>query len=727
MTLTQQFLIVSILPLSFLGMMVYLWVCGSKRRQVLYRWTFTLLATAVWASSMLRFYGGARFSPTLIFNWGILGVYAFSLAAVGALLTTLRYMFVAHQPGKAAMAISAVLWVTAVALDPNLWPTDLPTTVLAGQAVRHFDVWAAVWVASWLIPLLAAWMLAQQLNTALPISLYRNQIRYWLLTLVLFVIGGCLASIQQPGEPIWQEIGVLVIILAALVGTISLTHGQLPDLQIAVRQIIYRLAGTLTVFALAWLALTLILRVVTNLPTTTDPNLILILAAAVFATLLMGVYRLVNRLARRLFLPSPARREAAQADFAQGVGSFPEPASFGRLFLQVLQATLGANEAWLFTTDDGPEGILVLRPLTTLPDQELEVVDFADDSPFAIHLRQKNTPLIQYDMDALESFDLIPAREKEILAGWQRVLYVPLKNGNVLVGVVALGAKRSGEPYDHQDYEALQAWCTQASPLLAQARNMASLRRINDYVFGLNQKLVRQNRHLRESVTLYGQYIDLVSPELRRPFTAINTRLQKLQETSHDDPARQDLVMGLSQEFAGLRQPIDTLINLATRVQVRREFNFQLLHLEDVVQRVLRSLSTMAEARRVTIEYEPDRSLPAVLADAQQLQEAIHNLIHNAIKFNKIGGRICLGTGIEGSDLYLQIADTGVGIPEERVGTIWSGLTVLNANGNSKKRPSMGLALTHFIVAAHGGHVQAVSQYGAGSTFTIYLPLVFDE
>jgi hypothetical protein len=61
MTLTQQFFIVSILPLTLLGMVGYLWVQGSKRRHVLYRWTFTLLATAVWASSMLRFYGGARF------------------------------------------------------------------------------------------------------------------------------------------------------------------------------------------------------------------------------------------------------------------------------------------------------------------------------------------------------------------------------------------------------------------------------------------------------------------------------------------------------------------------------------------------------------------------------------------------------------------------------------------------------------------------------------------
>jgi hypothetical protein len=118
MTPLQQLLLVSILPLSFLGMLVYLWLRSSKRRQVLYRWSFVLLAAAVWASSVLRFYGDGRFSPVLIFNWSIVGAYAFSLAALGVLLTTKRYMFVAARPGNTALVISLILWSGALALDP---------------------------------------------------------------------------------------------------------------------------------------------------------------------------------------------------------------------------------------------------------------------------------------------------------------------------------------------------------------------------------------------------------------------------------------------------------------------------------------------------------------------------------------------------------------------------------------------------------------------------------
>ncbi|MBK9613736.1 hypothetical protein [Candidatus Amarobacter glycogenicus] len=188
----------------------------------------------------------------------------------------------------------------AILLDPGFWSHPSQTIILGGQRIRHFDLWAAVWIASWVIPILASWMLTQQVNTSLPVSLYRNQIRYWLLMLGLFSLAATWHPSANPANHLAGD-GRTGRILANLVGTLSLTQRQLPDLQIVTRQIVYRLSGTLVVFALAWLALTLILRSVTNLPGNTDPNLILILAAAVFAVLLMIVYRLVNNLARRLF------------------------------------------------------------------------------------------------------------------------------------------------------------------------------------------------------------------------------------------------------------------------------------------------------------------------------------------------------------------------------------------------------------------------------------------
>ena len=100
MSLTMQFVLISILPLSFIGMIFYLWYKGEKRRKVLIRWTFVLLATAVWASSVLRYYGGSSLSLYTISTWAIVGLHAFSFAALCLLLTTARYMFVPSGSGQ---------------------------------------------------------------------------------------------------------------------------------------------------------------------------------------------------------------------------------------------------------------------------------------------------------------------------------------------------------------------------------------------------------------------------------------------------------------------------------------------------------------------------------------------------------------------------------------------------------------------------------------------------
>lgn len=728
MTLTQQFLFISILPLSFLLLIVYLWSAKLKRGQLFGRWSLTLLAAAVWASSVLRYFGGVEFTPALVQSWAVVGKYAFSFTALGILLTTLCLLSVSRSQGRVAGGIGLILLVAALALDPAIWPYRLPDFTLAQQTARHFDLWAAVWISSWVEPLVATWILTQQANVTLPQSLYRNQIHYWLTVLLLFLIGGALASVHQPGQPGWQQGGVLIVILAALTGTISIAHSHLPELQLALRRVLSRVSGTLIIFGLTWLALSLIVQVVTDLPpgtAATGQDLILLLAAAAFAVLFSMIYRLVNDLTRRLFLPGVSRRETVMSDYTNAIGNLPEPAQLGELFLRIVQTTLVTDDAWFYTADDGPKGKLILRPLAGLSSEPKETLDFEYDSPFAHHLRQNPKPLVQYDIDTVGAFSRLSEAEKSVLAGLQRVLFMPLHAGSSLIGVLALGAKYTGESYDRHDFDLLQSLSEQISPLLAQAKNLATLRRINDYVFRQNQILAREKQHLRELSDLYTQFIQLISPELRRPFNDINRQLQQLQEAGGEIGSNQP-AEELGRHIADLKVPIDNLITLAARIQMRGSFNFELVRLDEITMSAMRNLRTMAEARRVKVEFNPDRTLPAVLGDQQQLMEAVQHLLHNAIKFNKIGGLVQLECGIDGGNMYLRVVDTGVGIPNERLDEIWTGFKGLSRNG-SNRGAGLGLALTRFIVSAHGGSVDAQSKYGSGSVFSIHLPLVFED
>ncbi|PID85998.1 MAG: hypothetical protein CSB13_05220 [Chloroflexi bacterium] len=725
MSLTLQFILVSIVPLSFIGMVFYLWYKRGKQRKVIVRWTFALLATAVWASSVLRYYSAGIFPFLILYNWAIIGLYAFSLAALFLLMTTAHTLFAPTGSGNSAVVVSGALWLAALALDPTVCPYVIPNFTLAEQLIRHFDVWAAVWIASWLVPVVASWMLTQQVSRSLPRSLYRNQIRYWLLVLIIFAIGGIWASIQQPGQPVWQETAVLIVLLAATIGTISLTHGQLPDIQLAIRQILYRLSGTLIIFGLTWLALSLIVRhVLPNLPAETDPNLMLILIAAVFAALFMVINRLVTNLMKWIFLPSKAKRESALADYTNAVGNFPSTAQLGQIVLRYVQSSLGVDDGWMMTAEDGPGGTLILRPLSHLKESAVipTTAVFAADSPFTTPLRQEHTPLIQYDIDALEKFDLLPENERDTLRAWQRILFMPLHAGDSLIGVLALNHKTSGEAYEQEDFDLLGSLDDHLSPIFAQVKNLAALRQLNEYAFEQNQSLIREKQYLQEFIGLYNQYVNLITPELKRPFVNIEDQLLELQNDSAQNPALQEKVTLLNQLVSNYKQPIDTLVNLAARVQMRREFHFQIIHINDAIDNAYHSLQNMADARRVTFEFDRQPDPPPIYGDLEQVQEAIKHLLHNAIKFNKIGGQIRIESDTDGSEVVVRIQDTGVGIPTERLETLWQGFTTIHRNG--KNRLGMGLPLAQFIIQAHGGRLSAESNYGAGSTFVIRLPIM---
>lgn len=725
MTLTQQFLIVSLLPISFLGMTVYLWRSGLKRPKLMRRWSFAMIAAAVWGSSVLRLYGGSAFPPVVIFNWGIIGRYALSLTALGILLTTITHLSIPRTHSILTLTVSALLLIAALGLDPLIWPHPFTHLVLADQRFRLFDLWAAVWIASWLVPAMASWMLAQQISGNIPSSLYRNQIHYWMLVLGLFLLGAALASVQQSREPAWQEAGLLIIIPAALIGTISITHSQLPDLQLALRQILSRLSGTLIIFLATWLALFFINEGIAETREETT-NLILVLAAAGFAVLFTLLYRLVNDVTRHIFLPTLARREIAMADYAKALGNLPDSVQLGQLFLRIVQSNLTTDEGWFFVTEEGPGGKLLLQPLASLTPRLPETAIFEGNSPFTVYLRENNSPLVQHDINALGAFDEMPAAEKAVLTKWKRVLFMPLHAGENLVGVLALGGKYTGEPYERNDIALLTSLADQVGPLLAQAQNLASLRQINDYVFHQNQALARDRQHLKELANLYTQFVDLISPDLRGPFASINKQLQRLQIETNENNKQQQLVEDLSKRINELKSPIDKLINISDRIQTRSHFDFELVQMDEVVRNAIRNLTKMAEARRVKVEFDPELPLPPVLGDENQLLEAIQHLLHNAIKFNKIGGVVKVKCSVSGSDVCVRIIDTGVGIPEERLEAIWSGFSTLK-QGRNGRGTGLGLALTRFIVAAHSGRVDVESKYGSGSLFAIYLPLVFED
>jgi signal transduction histidine kinase len=354
-------------------------------------------------------------------------------------------------------------------------------------------------------------------------------------------------------------------------------------------------------------------------------------------------------------------------------------------------------------------------------------VQIAANSPFAHHLRRNPPqPLSTYEIEALPAFEAMRLEEKEALRQGQSELFMPLNAGEELVAVLAVGEKYTGEAYNHSDFSWLQEMAAYAGPLLWQARNLQSLQELNSYAFREVHQLAQERQQLEELLHLHERFTEMVSPSLREPFREIQSTVQHVEAAVAENGSHEAL-NSLNRQLAQLRLIVNNLILTADRVQKQRDFYLLDVSLPEVIEQALDNLSSMIEARRVTVDVDVDSHLPLVRGDQQRLTEAIQYLLHNAIKFNKIGGQVTVECGTDGHEIYLHIQDSGVGIRADRLPELWQGLTELPTPGEKGGGPRLGLVLTRFIVRAHGGRVEASSEYGSGSTFSVYLPVAGNE
>jgi PAS domain S-box-containing protein len=144
----------------------------------------------------------------------------------------------------------------------------------------------------------------------------------------------------------------------------------------------------------------------------------------------------------------------------------------------------------------------------------------------------------------------------------------------------------------------------------------------------------------------------------------------------------------------------------------------KLASLNEVVDKTLDLLRPEIENRGIEVKQKPARNLTATLIDPAQLQQVLVNLVKNAVQAMSTGGTLTLQTGETSEDVWVSVADTGGGIPQEQVNRIFEPFYT-----TKKKGSGLGLMIVQRIVRAHGGRIELESHEGRGSTFRIWLPL----
>ena len=140
--------------------------------------------------------------------------------------------------------------------------------------------------------------------------------------------------------------------------------------------------------------------------------------------------------------------------------------------------------------------------------------------------------------------------------------------------------------------------------------------------------------------------------------------------------------------------------------------------LNDVVEKTLELLGPEIENRGVAVKTRLSRNLTATPVDATQLQQVLVNLVKNAVQAMTTGGTLTLQTGETGDSVWVSVADTGGGIPQEQINRIFEPFYT-----TKKKGTGLGLMIVQRIIRAHNGRIELESHVGRGTTFRLWLPL----
>lgn len=214
-------------------------------------------------------------------------------------------------------------------------------------------------------------------------------------------------------------------------------------------------------------------------------------------------------------------------------------------------------------------------------------------------------------------------------------------------------------------------------------------------------------------------FLSQVSHELRTPLNAILGHAQLLR-SSDLSPKQSGHVDMLIRAGGQLRDLLNDLLDISCIQSGRLRMTMEPVLVADVIREASGLMAPEAAVRGVDVAIEPiSTQVEYVAADRRRLTQVVVNLLSNALKYNRPGGRVTVATFAAATRVCLEISDTGVGIPPEQLGRLFEPFERLGVERTGIEGTGLGLALSRQLVTAMGGSIEVESRYGEGTTFRV--------
>jgi signal transduction histidine kinase len=216
------------------------------------------------------------------------------------------------------------------------------------------------------------------------------------------------------------------------------------------------------------------------------------------------------------------------------------------------------------------------------------------------------------------------------------------------------------------------------------------------------------------------QFVADASHQLRSPLTAMQGYAEALlDEVAADADTRRRYLATIVRDSKRLNRLIEQLLDLSHIESGQAKLEPRPLMVPALLRRVVDSLPGDASRPEIVIKAGDD--MPAALADEAYTEQALLNLLQNAVRHTPDHGQVEVWARAESDHLVIGVTDTGAGIAPEHLPRIWD--RFYRAGESNKDGAGLGLAIVKSLIERQGGQVSAQSRLGAGSTFTFTLPL----